>query len=138
MESYLHIPLLNAAIHAMHNEMMRILSSKYSLNKLPQILNKKYYIGDDVFFNIACNMVNHTPKLITTTIEVEAYIPDLSISEYMYRFILSNTYIKNNDLISIANGTIQLSIKDNYELDRNILTDMFVLYSQITEPKEDF
>ncbi|AAL83140.1 hypothetical protein [Pseudomonas aeruginosa] len=138
MESYLHIPLLNAAIHAMHNEMMRILSSKYSLNKLPQILNKKYYIGDDVFFNIACNMVNHTPNLITTTIEVEAYIPDLSISEYMYRFILSNTYIKNNDLISIANGTIQLSIKDNYELDRNILTDMFVLYSQITEPKEDF
>ncbi|WPJ69408.1 hypothetical protein PAZH1_285 [Pseudomonas phage PA_ZH1] len=23
-------------------------------------------------------------------------------------------------------------------LDRNILTDMFVLYSRITEPKEDF
>ncbi|QYV99136.1 hypothetical protein [Pseudomonas phage U1B] len=138
MESYLHVPLLNAAIHAMHNEMMRILSSKYSLNKLPQILNKKYDIGDDVFFNIACNMVNHTPNLITTTIEVKAYIPDLSISEYMYRFIFSNTYIKNNDLTSIANGTIQLSIKDDYELDRNILTDMFVLYSRITEPKEDF
>ncbi|AFO70925.1 hypothetical protein FDI90_gp118 [Pseudomonas phage PA7] len=39
---------------------------------------------------------------------------------------------------NVKYGTIQLSIKDNYELDRNILTDMFILYSRITEPKEDF